>query len=199
MDTIEQVVYINLEHRTDRREQVERELSIFPCEKVLRFNAIKHKKGHIGCSLSHIAVLEMAIEKNWNNILIVEDDMIWNKDPFDAGIKILNNLSSNPYDVIVLGGTHVTYNSKTNKLFECQTTTAYLVHNHYFQKLLDCFKYSIDINSYVDQAWKGLQKVDNWFIIYPAMAIQSAGYSDIEKKEVDYAKYFKLKRKFGFI
>ena len=194
MDTIEKVVYINLAHRTDRREQVEKELSIFPSEKVLRFDAIKHERGAIGCSLSHIAVLEMAIEKNWKNVLIVEDDMIWNNNQFDTGRKTLNNLISKPYDVIVLGGTFVKYNPMTNKLIECQTTTAYLIHNHYFQKLLDCFKQSVADKSYIDKSWKSLQKPDNWFIIYPPLAIQSAGYSDIEKRDTNYYRFFGLKR-----
>jgi glycosyl transferase family 25 len=194
MDTIEKVVYINLAYRTDRRKQVEKELSIFPPEKVLRFDAIKDEKGHIGCSLSHIAVLKMAITKKWNNVLIVEDDMIWNKKHFNTGIETFNNLINNPYDVIVLGGTFVEYIPTTNKLIRCKTTTSYLIHNHYFQKLLDCFKNSIIHNSYIDEEWKSLQKSDNWFIIYPPLVIQSTGYSDIEKKVVNYHRFFGIKQ-----
>jgi hypothetical protein len=35
-DFIEKVIYINLEHRTDRRQQIEKELSVFfPVEKIV--------------------------------------------------------------------------------------------------------------------------------------------------------------------
>ena len=67
---IEHVVYINLDHRTDRRQHMEKEVSIFPSERVTRFSAIKHDYGAIGCTRSHIAVLEMAISSDWKNVLI---------------------------------------------------------------------------------------------------------------------------------
>ena len=201
--TIEKIVYINLEHRKDRKQQIEKELSIFPKDTVLRFNAILDKgNGHVGCGLSHIAVLEMAIKENWSNVLIVEDDMVWNKTVFDSGMKTLTDLIKNPYDVIVLGGTDVKHNDKTHKLLECKTTTAYLVNRHYFQKLLDCFKTTVinllrfgQPNIYaIDQTWKSLQQTDNWYVIYPALSIQSPGYSDIEKRNIDYSRAFTLKK-----
>ena len=93
---IEKVVYINLEHRKDRKEETEAELlKYFPAEKVVRFDAINQKPGSFGCCKSHIAVLEMAKENKWKNVLIVEDDASW--DPrFDAQYLILEELIKNP-------------------------------------------------------------------------------------------------------
>jgi glycosyl transferase family 25 len=200
---IEKVIYINLDHRTDRKEQIQKELlKVFELEKVERFNAIKDSNGAIGCSKSHIAVLELAIKNNWKNVLIVEDDMIFNNENFSENINLLNELSSKSYDVIVLGGTYVDYDNKTNKLFECQTTTAYLVSNQYYQKLISEFKFGLEnlIKSNnqskyaIDQVWKPLQKNDNWYIIQPALCIQSIGYSDIEGKKINYNHLFNLKK-----
>lgn len=56
---------------------IEKELKVFPMHKVIRFDAIKDVEGYIGCTKSHIAVLKMAIEHKWPNVLIVEDDMQW--------------------------------------------------------------------------------------------------------------------------
>ena len=80
---IEHVVYINLEHRKDRRENIEKELSIFSSEKVQRFDAIHEpKRGHLGCSKSHIEVLKLAIKFGWKNYLVVEDDAVFNLDSY---------------------------------------------------------------------------------------------------------------------
>jgi len=199
-DYIDQIVYINLEHRKDRKEQIEKQLSIFPPNKVHRFNAILDKRvdGHVGCGLSHIKILEIAIKYNWKNVLIMEDDMIWND---LSQFNLLDKLIKNPYDVIVFGGTFSNYNINTYKLIECQTNTSYLVNNHYFEKLLNCFKVGIeklietkDPPMYaIDIAWKPLQKNDNWYIISPPLSIQGSGFSDICNTFVNYEDFYKVK------
>ena len=76
MEKVDQIYYINLEHRTDRKEHIENEIKkIDPnLKKTTRIEAIKHKQGGIGCGMSHIKVLEDAIEKNYHNIIVLEDD-----------------------------------------------------------------------------------------------------------------------------
>jgi hypothetical protein len=39
-----------------------------------------------------------------------------------------------------------------------------------------------------DIYWKRLQRKDRWYLITPICVIQRAGYSDIEKQEVNYEK-----------
>ena len=192
---IDKVVYINLEHRTDRREQIEKELSIIPSEKVVRFNAIKHEKGAIGCTQSHIAVLEMAIQEGWSNCLILEDDATWVN--FDKSYPILEKLAKDPYDVIVLGSVNPRVDNKF-KLTSCQTTTVYLVKNHYYQTLLQNFKEGLEgflkTGHYpvyaIDQYWKQLQPSGNWYGIVPSMMIQRASFSDIDQCFRDNRQYF---------
>jgi glycosyl transferase family 25 len=192
MDNIEKVVYINLEHRTDRKQQIERELSVFPSEKVIRFQAVYEKgRGHLGCSKSHIAVLEMAIQNRWKNVLIVEDDMVWNH--FESGMATLKQILAKNPDVIMLGGYGVSMVTGTYKVTKANTTVAYLVFNNYYQTLLDNFKegaHLLDKNYEhltpyaIDQYWHKLQEKDNWYIIYPGLCEQREGYSDIEQKSV---------------
>jgi len=193
---IEKVVYINLEHRTDRREQIEKELSIIPSEKVLRFNAIREDFGALGCTKSHIAVLEMAIQEGWSNYLVIEDDGMWSS--FDTSYPILEHLSKNPYDVIVLGAVVPIYDKLTYKLHKSQTTTSFLVNKNYFSTLLQNFKDSAQ-GLYatrspplyaLDMYWQRLQARDNWYLVAPSLVVQRPSYSDIEKKEVDYVKQF---------
>ena len=196
-ENIEKVVYINLEHRTDRKERVESELlKYFPSEKVIRFNAIKHDHGGVGCVSSHIAVLEMAIQQNWNNVLVVEDDAIWSN--FDKGYALLERLIKNQYDVITLGTAYATYDKNTYKLLCGQTTTAYVIQKLYYRTLLDNFNIGLtnllktkDWHTYaLDQYWKRLQNTDNWFCIVPSLLIQGPSYSDIEKKNMNYTRFF---------
>lgn len=203
IDCIEKVIYINLEHRTDRKAQVESELlKVFPCEKVVRFNAIKHTIGGIGCSMSHIGAVELAIKNNWNNVLIVEDDLQWYK--LGENMELLANLASNPYDVIMLSGHNVKMTNIKHKLYSCCARTAYLVNNHYYHTLLSNFKDGLALltNNYTgkhrgDIYWNQIQKRDNWFIIRD-MCIQRPSFSDIEQRMVNYSNFIHPKR-IGFL
>jgi glycosyl transferase family 25 len=191
---IEKVVYINLEHRTDRKQQIEDVLKIISPEKVIRFNAIKHAHGGVGCTLSHIAVLEMAIAHGWKNYLVVEDDAVWSN--FKQGYSLLEQLIQNSYDVLVLGSASTIHNNY--KLVNCQTTTAYIVNQSYYTTLLSNFKEGLSLflstgiyHQYaIDQYWKRLQSKDTWYVVVPSLLVQRPGYSDIEKKNTNYIKEF---------
>lgn len=193
---IDKVIYINLEYRTDRKEQIESELQkYFPIEKIQRFNAIKHQRGGIGCTQSHIAILEMAIQNNWSNYLVVEDDAVWSN--FQKGYPLLEQLIQKPYDVITLGTVYANYTPEF-KLLSGQTTTAYIVQQHYYETLLQNFKEGLSgflsTGNYptyaLDQYWKRIQPRDNWYCIIPSLMIQRPGYSDIEKAVIDNGRYF---------
>ena len=77
MNHIEKVVYINLAKRVDRRQHMEQILAEYniPAE---RFEAIEHPNGLYGCGTSHLAVLKMARDNGWRNVLIMEDDIVFN-------------------------------------------------------------------------------------------------------------------------
>jgi len=200
-DFIDKVVYINLERRTDRRISIEAELArFFPHWKISRFGAIHHEKGYIGCTMSHINVIELAISRGWKNCLIVEDDAIWSNKA--EGYLLLKKLVKQPYDVITFGTTFTIYDRETYKLHGGQTTTAYLVNSHYYQTYLDNMKEGLvklietgNKKQYaIDSYWKRLQAKDNWYCIMPALMIQKDGYSDIEKSYTKYDNFFKLEK-----
>lgn len=197
-DAIERVVYINLDERVDRKLQVQQELlKVFPAYKIQRFAAIRDDVGGIGCTMSHIAVLEMAKREGWRNVLIVEDDFMW-APSIDASSKVLTHLLFSPYDAIVLGGTWVRYDPITLKLESCQTTTAYIVTGDYIDRMLENYNEGLqklretgDYPTYaLDQYWKRLHASGRWYIVMPIMAAQRPGYSDIEKRNVNYLRYF---------
>lgn len=168
--------------------------------KIRRFNAIRHEKGAVGCGLSQIAILEMAISENWDNVFIAEDDLTWTE-YFANGHDILEKLIRKDYDVIVLGGTFVKSYKNSFKLISCNCALSYIVNKSYYQTLLKCFKNAVkdliktnNQSKYaIDQAWKELQRRDNWYIIKPIMCRQLPSYSDIENVYKDYTEYFNSK------
>lgn len=86
---IDKIIYINLNKRTDRREQIENELNNFKLS-YERFEAISTPDfGAYGCGLSHLAVLKIAKERNYKNILILEDDFqfLVSKEIFEENLK----------------------------------------------------------------------------------------------------------------
>ena len=74
IDSICNAFYINLDHRVDRKEHVESELSKIGI-KAERFSAIKMENGAIGCSMSHLKILQNAFKNKMEHVLIVEDDI----------------------------------------------------------------------------------------------------------------------------
>jgi glycosyl transferase family 25 len=193
-DFLDKVIYINLEHRKDRRKQILNELEKIPSHKIIRFNAIKDTQGHIGCSKSHIACLELAIQNNWKNVLIVEDDMIWSN--YENNIKLLHTLLNNNWDVISLGNYAVKYDKVNFRIFYGSGSHSYIVNNHYFKKLKENFEFGIlkliEGSNYdpseklknnhkycLDRYWEKLMKNDNWYVTMPILCNQRPSYSDI--------------------
>lgn len=195
-EPIEKIIYINLDEATERRSQIEAELADVPIEKVFRFSAIKEEWGAIGCTKSHIACLQLAIENKWENVLILEDDASFQNR--ETGEQLVGSVIKGLYDVIVLGGSFIQYDPATYRLSSIQTTTGYIVGSHYYAQLLANFEeglvHLLETSEYeqfaIDQFWKRLMPVDRWFIIYPCLIVQRPGYSFIAKFDVDYREYF---------
>lgn len=198
LSDITNAFYINLEHRTDRRIHVEKEMNIIGIP-VERFNAIKMDKGAIGCSMSHLKILQNALKNNLNHILIVEDDIKFlNPTKFTTQINRFLE-THDKWDVILFAGNNMPPYQEIDdtciKVSRCQTTTGYLVNGHYIQKLIENIKMGLthlikksdQASLYaIDKFWFTLQQADDWFLIIPPTVVQREDYSDIEKKNTNY-------------
>lgn len=192
--------YINLEHRVDRKIMVEEQLQLIGLP-VNRFNAIKMQNGAVGCSMSHLKCLQLALKNNWDHVFICEDDITFlNPELFK---KQLNTFlqTHDKWDVILFAGNIIPpyklIDETCIKVEKCQTTTGYLVNGHYITKLMNNIKMGITnliknpknhILYAIDKFWFYLQKIDSWYLIVPLTVIQKEGYSDIEQKNVNYGK-----------
>ena len=207
---IDKVVYINLDHREDRRQVMQKffDDGQIPFEKIERFSAIKHDVGIIGCAMGHISILKKAKEQKWKSVLILEDDLQWVN--FEENYKKLENLKS--YDVCMLGGFYIDTHPPRIKAAFC--TNAYIVSSHYYDTLLANFEYGLSqklnkkVSAFpilnvtekrkrynemvdadnlhnVDVYWMKLQQKDNWVGVIEPMIEQVVSFSDIYGKMLD--------------
>ena len=196
---ITNLVYINLDSRIDRRNNFESQfnkLGLHP----QRFSAIRNIDGAIGCSMSHVACIELAIRNNWDHVLVCEDDAsIINPGQLVYQVNQFLKYKGDSWDVILLAGNNYQPFRQESpacvRVANCQTATSYLVRRHYFETLLANFKEGLanliaDPSNQpkyaVDQYWKKLQRVDHWYLIIPISIIQRPDYSDISKQHVNY-------------
>lgn len=194
----ENTLYINLENRVDRLLHVKTELKKINVEGT-RFNAVKMANGAIGCTISHIRCLEQAKSNGWSRVFICEDDICFgNPDLLLGQIKKFEEQVNN-WDVLIIGGNNVPpfqpIGDFCARIYNCQTTTGYIVQQHYYDTLIQNFREGLELllknptnkREYaIDMYWKRLQTKHNWFIITPLTVYQLEGYSDIEQRQTDY-------------
>jgi GR25 family glycosyltransferase involved in LPS biosynthesis len=184
--------YINLAKRTDRRLLIENELNNYGID-YERFEAIETPTlGLLGCCISHLMVLQIAKERNYKNVLILEDDFTFlvSKEEFKEQLYQLSITNIN-YDVCMLAYNIIQFkefmnNELVNKVIEAQTASGYIVNYHYYDKLINLFKFTIPLlfttrqhwNYANDQIWKTLQPIDNWIYFKQRIGKQRPGYSD---------------------
>lgn len=198
------VVYvINLAHRTDRYSGVFDECiknSIIP----VRIDAVNGKgefsylpennllKAHYGCAESHIKALEAAYGEQDEYSLIMEDDCQFSVN-FKEKLSEYAKQLPEDWDLLYLGGSLINasnykggslinngaaekFSDNLYKAKNVLTTHAYIVRNNSIPRLLDVIKSKRDR---IDILFCEFQKQAKCFIVYPELAWQRVGYSDI--------------------
>jgi GR25 family glycosyltransferase involved in LPS biosynthesis len=127
MDKVDKLYYINLKKRVDRREHFKKECEKvgIPETKIVRFEAFdgsdyefkeedlklftkanyigkSFEKKVIGNQLSHFYILKEMIEKNYNYIIIVQDDVVFRNGFLDYIEDIMNHIPENS-EIINIG------------------------------------------------------------------------------------------------
>lgn len=190
------IIYINLDKRVDRREQIESELRGYKFE---RFPAIFNEEGIVGCSYSHLGVLKLARDRGYARVLILEDDFqfLVSHEEFEEELKKLDDIE---FDVCM-----ISYNLIKSELIGCeglglgrvieaQTASGYIVNAHYYDTLIALYEESVKLLETTkmhwiyanDQIWKQLQKKDRWYYFIKRIGKQRDGYSDNSKCFMSY-------------
>ena len=197
MNHIEKVVYINLDRRTDRLQHMKTLLNEYGIE-AERFAAIEHSYGLYGCGLSHLAVLKMARDNGWKNVLILEDDIYIQRTPEDFHKDLSQYFEKGPeFDVCMLDINPQRVEPVENydwliRVLYAHCAGAYIVQGHYYQKLIDLYEWALPILEQTqihweyanDVIWEKLQAVDRWYTFQNQMCKQMGGYSDTKNIEL---------------
>ena len=124
-DFFNNIFIINLKRRPDRLDKVKKRLSKYNINyeiieaidgrdiKITQiFNDLKKNKltklntlGELGCIMSHIKAIKLAKERNYKNILILEDDILINKN-IESMLWKINTVPSG-WELLYLGCSHL--------------------------------------------------------------------------------------------
>ena len=186
------IYLINLINRIDRKDNFINNNIIKSLFNVYMFNAIKHNKGWMGCSLSHLKLIYYAKNNNLPYIIISEDDTIFLKD-YDYIDSILLSLINNLDKWEIFNGnptfTNInllkcTKNSINDNLINisCGLTTNFIIYNkNIYDKMLK-YNFINPIDLYISNNF--IQTTSKKYI-----SSQGCFFSDIENKIIDYNNY----------
>jgi len=198
----DKVYVINLDRRPDRYEAFKKEIAKYGIENVERFSAIDGTTimgnnipllaGEIGVLESHLEIIKKCKEDGLKNVLILEDDVYFSNEILKLD-EYMNNVPSD-WDFIYFGGNHVYgqppkyINDKIVKLNFTVALQCVAINSSMFEIIEAILPKR---KKQVDAYYAELHNRFNAYCFYPNMAKQTAGYSDIQNRNVDYSNYFK--------
>jgi GR25 family glycosyltransferase involved in LPS biosynthesis len=202
INLFDQIVYINLDHRKDRKKSILSELGRLGADRAKVYRLSAHYdllNGTRGCVISHIKALDLAKTRGWNHFLILEDDCLFAEEErkVEALIQLFFSLDLPSWDVFLLGG-RVDLYEKTPwpyliRILKSQRAHAYAVSSTYISSLRNCYAKALQsmegdlfsAQSYfkaLDYAWMPLQQEGHWYGGLESLARQAVSFSDVEQR-----------------
>lgn len=189
------IVYINLDHREDRRVQIEGQFRALGLQRFERFSAVKREKGALGCTESHLGVLEAWPKDSRDLLMVCEDDceFLLQREDIDNLIEkfaLNSNLNVLCLAFNAFNGVKISDEFKITSM--TLTTACYVIKPHARNQFLEAALRSVE--SFlpgrepvpIDVAWLKAQKELFFAIPIRRAARQMASFSDIQMQTVDY-------------
>ena len=206
LEYIDAILYINLDHRLDRKEHILQEIrKIDPTlSKTHRIHAeYVPAHGALGCTKSHMKALQLFMKHHeWKNCLILEDDFTFvSSSPEEVNQQIVDLFQGCPtYDILMLAHGIYSFSAEptsspfVQRILSAQTTSGYIVNRDYLPTLLHNFQESCENlekngrSSWgcLDMHWKRLQPQGKWFAYHTRIGYQYESYSDVENYVTNY-------------
>lgn len=228
-DIVEDRIFLlNLKSRPDRLKRSKKEFetinidkytifeaygldSIIPEQYVKRLEDYKNNNSNYklrkvdeAIKISYVDIMRMAIENNYKNIMIFEDDFMF-KDNYEETLSMaLEQLVEREWDWFQLGGNYkyldgcfnvgekikenvTTITSNLLKMNRVLTTHAQIVNNTVFEYI---YNNMLESNRTIDGflAFETQPKY-NFYLCHPGVCTQRPDFSDLEEKFSDYTKY----------
>lgn len=178
---VDKVFCISLISRKDRRKKMKKHLKNRKV-KFNFYNAVKNTKNPAkGCLQSHLNIIRQAKKKKLKAIMILEDDCYFIKKPVLPPVP-------KDWDMLYLGGNMEEVIDKKDGepwfQMRCWTTHSYIIKQNMYDILIQGLsKYTQEIDRYYCEE---IHKQFKCYMCDPQITKQMAGYSDIEKKKVNY-------------
>ena len=209
-DTFDHIYCLNLKRRPDRWNDVKFQFKLHGIN-AERFGAIDGKTlrrpvdvttdkraSEVACNLSHISILKHALENNYNEILVFEDDAVLHPD-FNREFEKYYKQLPKDWKFCYVGGNYdpkgrddsIFYpiSSNVDRCRTVFTTVGYFLKKSFIQVLLDALE-SDNFKLVVDQVYITLQRKHVMYMFRPRLVYQKADYSDIRH---DYRSYDKMR------
>lgn len=200
---------IHLPQRKDRWDRLENSIG----KHLQHFQLIKHHAvamnppfGWIGCAKSHIQLIQKAHKHNQPFLIVLEDDaeLSVSVEVFEESLKKLVKMQD--YPVIRLSGTysnmpvHMVYEDEgicVAQIRSCLTTVGTIYYNTSYDALIKLHGFYRRIGIQKHRcAWDIiLNDVIRNYIVIPFLVIQSASYSDIERRMINYKRLYERSEK----
>ena len=194
-DYIDALIYINLDHRTDRRNEMEAELKRvgFPSAKVYRMSAIRDNYGPVGCNLSHAAALRLAYYKGWSNVLILEDDFNFNDGLEDLARFCASDIKWDGVLIKYSNEKIESINDLVCRLVSCSNAAGYLVKREIMLQLSQCIEEAVPKLRQTHEHWKYTNDVvwcqfmtgERWYAFNRKLGYQRMSYSDLAEQVIE--------------
>lgn len=189
--------FINLDHRTDRREQFEIEMKRLGVSWHQRIPGVIASPGALGCARAHVNVLDSWRSVNGQLLLVCEDDaqFVAPREEIDAAIEEF--VASPHLQVLMLAHNAMWRIPISNRLgisASISTAAAFILRPEVVPALRAIFQQSADLleggmapsRAAIDVTWKRLQRQHVFALTNTRCAIQRPSYSDIEQKFTEY-------------
>lgn len=176
---------INLPSRLDRLKQATIQIDSFFDNKSIKYiDGVVDSKPMIGIAKAHLNAIRYALDNDFDNVIIMEDDILFRPNAKRYAESCFKNLP-NDYDIL-LGGIYQSngltpYNEYWNKTETFCGLQFYVVNKKAYRKIIDTYKF----NNHIDRFMAGVGGLD-CYVTNKLFAIQQNGYSDNSKQHCNY-------------
>jgi GR25 family glycosyltransferase involved in LPS biosynthesis len=189
-------VCINLDRRPERWARMKERFAQHDIDGVVRFSAVDGERvsippnwqsssGAYGCLQSNLAIIREAFERQWPDVLIIEDDVIFDENLETKLPEFMAQLPSD-WDMLFFGCMHrrepVRVRENVLKLTYSTSTYAYAVRSTAYRAFVELHSTSqlpVDVNNRL------LQERLNCYAFSPNLAWVESGHSDTHGRPVN--------------
>ena len=150
-------------------------------------------KGHYGCKMGHLDIIQDAKNNNYNNILIVEDDVFFEDNfpininiPLDFGLFYLGYYEYDNLSIKDIDSDKYINHSEYNllRMFYTRSTISYIANKKTYDSILNIREYNTHYNQFIDMFYAHqVQHKFKCYGLYPMLCTINCSKSCINQNE----------------